>query len=165
EATDYLQRALDAFADDASIWTALAVTYAKARDLGRAQMVLEQAAPRFPEDADIVYLLAETQERQGRTKEAAETLRRLLARYPSAAKRTTLLAAIEKEQKGEGAYWSQESKHFVVRYEDATGIELGRSVVDNLEEAYETVGRALGYFPEHRVQVSIFSQEVLGEVS
>ncbi len=165
QAADYYRRALDVAPDDGSIWVALALAHAQARDLGRAQGVLEQAAARFPDDPDILYLLAEMQERQGRSREAAETLRQLLARRPGHAKGTQLLAAIEKEQKVEGSYWSQESRHFVVRYEGAGGIDLGRSVVDYLEEAYETVGRALGYFPEHRVQVSIYSQEVLGEVS
>jgi tetratricopeptide (TPR) repeat protein len=165
QAADHYRRALDASADDASIWTSLALAHLKARDFGRAQGVLEQAAARFPDDPDILSLLAEARERQGRSREAAETLRRLLARHPGHARGTELLAAIEKEQKVEGSYWSQESRHFVVRYEGAGGIDLGRSVVDYLEEAYETVGRALGYFPEHRVQVSIYSQEVLGEVS
>jgi len=49
--------------------------------------------------------------------------------------RRTLLASIEREQTVEGSYWSQESRHFVVRYEGAVGLDVGRSVVDGLEEA------------------------------
>src|SRR5262249_37984862 len=132
---------------------------------GQARAGLEQAAPRSPDDAAVVYLLADIEEGQGRTREAVETLRRLLARHPGHARGTELLAGLDKEQKVEGGYWSQESRHFLVRYDGAAGMDVGRSVVDYLEEAYETVGRALGYFPEHRGPVSVYAQEVLPEVS
>jgi hypothetical protein len=126
--------------------------------------VLEQASQRFPDDADVMYQLAEMQERQGRTREAVDTLRRLVARHPSHPAGRTLLTALEKEQKVEGQYWSQESRHFLVRFEGAAALDVGRSVTDNLEEAYEHVGRALGHLPVDRLQVSIYTEEVLGQV-
>jgi Tetratricopeptide repeat len=112
----------------------------------------------------VLYLLADVQERQGRNREAAEVLRRLLARHPQHGRGRTLLASIEREQKVEGGYWSQESRHFLVRYEGAGGLEVGRSVVDALEEAYDSVGRSLGHFPADRIQVSLYTEEVLGQV-
>ena len=44
---------------------------------------------------------------------------------------------LEREQGVESGYWSQESQHFLVRYEGGGGIDVGRSVIDNLERAYE----------------------------
>jgi tetratricopeptide (TPR) repeat protein len=164
QAVDYYQRSLEANADDRAVWIALAVAHARARDFSRAQQVLEQASQRFPDDPDLLYQLAEGQERQGRTKDAVETLRRLMARHPSYAAGRTLLASLEKEQKVEGQYWSQETRHFVVRFEGAGALDVGRSVTDNLEEAYDHVGRALDHFPADRLQVSIYTEEVLGQV-
>jgi hypothetical protein len=126
--------------------------------------VLEQAIQRFPDDADLLLQLAEMQERQGRTREAVETLRRLTARHPTHASGKALLATLEKEQKVEGQYWSQETRHFLVRFEGAAALDVGRSVADNLEEAYDHVGRALGHQPTGRLQVSIYTEEVLGQV-
>jgi len=165
QAVDYYQRALDAYPEGRAAWIGLALAHVKARNPGQAQAVLEQAAGRFPEDVDALSLLAEVQERQGRTREAAETLRRLLAREPGHGRGRALLASIEREQTVEGSYWSQESRHFVVRYEGAVGLDVGRSVVDGLEEAYDSIGRSLGHFPADRIQVGIYTEEVLGEVS
>jgi tetratricopeptide (TPR) repeat protein len=164
EAVRYYEQAIEAHPGTSGVWQALALALAKARNLGRAQSVLEQAAQRFPDDPEILYLLAEMLERQGRTREAADALRRLLERHPSHARGRTLLAAIEKEQKVEGDYWTQESRHFVVRFEGARALDTGRSVVDSLEEAYDSIGRDLGHFPADRMQVGIYSTEVLGQV-
>jgi hypothetical protein len=112
----------------------------------------------------VLYLLADVQERQGRTREATDTLRRLLAAHPGHARGRTLLRSLEGEQKVEGAYWAQESAHFLVRYEGAQGIDLGRSVVDTLEGAYESIGRDLGAFPKDKVQVGIYAAAVFGDV-
>lgn len=164
QAVDYYQRALEATPEDRGLWAALATAHVKARDLARAQQVLEQAVQRFPEDGELLYRLAEVQERQGRRAEAGETLRRLLGRQPAHGRGRALLAALEREQKVESGYWSQESRHFLVRYEGAAGIDVGRSVVDSLEEAYDSIGRDLDDFPAGRIQVSVYSQEVLGQV-
>jgi tetratricopeptide (TPR) repeat protein len=164
QAVDYYQRSLEASADDRTVWIALALAHAKARDLSRAQQVLEQGSQRFPDDPDMLLNLAEMQERQGRTREAVETLRRLVARHPGHGTGKALLASLEKEQKVEGQYWSQETRHFLVRFEGAAALDVGRSVADNLEEAYDHVGRQLGHQPDGRLQVSIYTEEVLGQV-
>ena len=164
QAVDYYQRALEVYGEAPGVWAALALAHLKGRDAGRAQSVLEQAVQRFPDDADVLYLLAEAHERQGRTREAGDSLRQLLARHPGHGRGRTLLASIEREQKVEGGYWSQESRHFLVRYEGALGLDVGRSVVDYLEDAYDSVGRDLGFFPPDRIQVGIYQEEVLGEV-
>lgn len=145
-------------------WTAWVITLVKAGQPARAHQVLGQALAAFPDDPELLYLLADVQERQGRTREAADTLRRLLAAHPGHARGRSLLVALEREQKVEGSYWTQESRHFLVRYEGAQGIDLGRSVVDTLEAAYESIGRDLGAFPADRVQVGIYQTQVLGQV-
>jgi len=158
------QESLEAYTASPGVWMGLALLYSRADDLDRAQRVLEEATRSLPGDADILYLLAQVQERRGQTREAVETLRRLLAAHPGHGRGRTLLASLEREQKVEGSYWTQESRHFLVRYEGARGIDVGRSVTDVLEEAYESIGRDLGAFPQDRVQVGIYTTEVLGQV-
>jgi tetratricopeptide (TPR) repeat protein len=163
EAVDYYRQAVDASSDSA-YWGALAIAHGGAGDLARGQSVLAQALRVYPDDADLLYLLADFQERQGRTREAVETLRRLLAREPNHARGRTLLTRLEREQGVEGGYWSQESPHFVVRYEGGGGIEVGRSASDLLERAYESVGRDLGVYPKERVQVGIYATKTFAEL-
>ncbi|MBI2469174.1 MAG: tetratricopeptide repeat protein [Candidatus Rokubacteria bacterium] len=158
------QESLEAYTASPGVWMGLALLYVRANDLDRGQRVLEQAAQFLPGDAEILYLLAEVQERRGQAREAVETLRRLLAAHPGHGRARNLLASLEREQKFEGSYWAQESRHFLVRYEGAGGIDVGRSVADILEEAYESIGRDLGAFPQDRVQVGIYTAEVLGQV-
>ena len=163
EAAEHYRRALDAW-PDRNHWMGLAIAYAGAGDLSRGQSALEQGLRAFPDDPELLYLLADLQERQGRTREAVETLRRLLAREAGHARGRTLLARLEREQGVEGGYWSQESPHFLVRYEGGGGIDVGRSVTDNLERAYESLGRDLGVYPKDRVQVGIYVTKTFAEI-
>jgi tetratricopeptide (TPR) repeat protein len=163
-AAEHYQQAVDVYPEAAALWIGLALAHVKAGELDRAQRVLADGRRRFPGDAEILYQVAELEERQGRTREAVETLRRLLAAHPGHARGRALLAALDREQRVEGSYWSQESAHFVVRYEGAQGIDVGRSVVDELEAAYESIGRDLGTHPRDRVQVGIYTAKVLGDV-
>jgi tetratricopeptide (TPR) repeat protein len=163
EAVEHYRRAVDASPDRAH-WAGLAIAQGGAGELARGQATLEQALRSFPDDPELLYLLADLRERQGRTREAVETLRRLLARESGHARGRTLLARLEREQGVEGGYWSQESRHFLVRYEGGGGIEVGRSVVDMLEQAYESLGRDLGVFPKERVQVGIYATKTFAEL-
>ena len=163
-AHQHYQRAVEAYPEDRALWTALVLAHVKAGDLGRAQAVLAEATRAFPDDEETLYLTAEVAERQGRTRDAVATLRRLLAIRPEHARGRTLLASLEREERVEGGYWAQESAHFLVRYEGAQGVDLGRSVVDTLEEAYESIGRDLGTYPTGKVQVGIYASPVFGDV-
>ena len=163
EAVEHYRQAVDASPDRAH-WAGLAIAHGGAGELARGQAVLEQGLRAFPDDSELLYLLADFQERQGRTREAVETLRRLLARESGHARGRTLLARLEREQGVEGGYWSQESPHFLVRYEGGGGIDVGRSVVDNLERAYESLGRDFGVFPKERVQVGIYVTKTFAEL-
>jgi hypothetical protein len=163
EAVDHYRRAVDA-APERAHWAGLAVAHGGAGELARGQAALEQALRAFPDDPEFLYLLADFQERQGRTREAVEALRRLLARESGHARGRTLLARLEREQGVEGGYWSQESPHFLVRYEGGGGIDVGRSVVDILERAHESLGRDLGVFPKERVQVGIYVTKTFAEL-
>jgi tetratricopeptide (TPR) repeat protein len=165
EAVQHYQRALEVSPAERGLWAALAVAQVKAGETGRAQETLQDALRRFPDDAEALYLLAEVQERQGRTREAVETLRRLLAAQPGHARGRTLLTALDREQRVEAHYWSQESAHFLVRYKGAGGIEVGRAVVDLLEQAYESIGQDLGVRPTERVQVGIYVTQTFAELA
>jgi tetratricopeptide (TPR) repeat protein len=164
DAIEHYRRAVDAVPEERQHWTGLALAYARAGEVARGQATLEQALRAFPDDAELLYLVADFQERQGRTREAVETLRRLLARETGHARGRTLLARLEREQGIESGYWSQESRHFVVRYEGGGGIEVGRSVADMLEGAYESLGRDLGVYPKERVQVGIYVTKTFAEI-
>jgi len=163
EAAEHYRRAVEA-EPARDHWLGVVLAEARAGDLAQAQRSAEQALRAFPDDPELLYLVAELLERQGRAREALEAVRRLLARDAGHPRGRLLLARLEREQRVEGDYWSQESAHFVVRYEGAQGIDLGRSVVDVLEDAYRSVGRDLGAYPRERVQVGIYSTRVLGEV-
>ena len=163
EAAEFYGQAVEASPERAH-WAGLAIAHVSAGELSRGQAVLEQALRAFPDDPEILYLLADVQERQGRTREAVETLRRLLARDAGHARGKTLLARLEREQTVEGGYWSQESPHFLVRYEGGGGMEVGRSAADSLERAYESLGRDLGVYPKERVQVGIYATKTFAEL-
>jgi tetratricopeptide (TPR) repeat protein len=163
EAVERYRQAVDA-APERDHWAGLALAHARAGEPARGQSVVEQALRAFPDDPELLYLLADLQERQGRSREAVETLKGLLARESGHARGRTLLTRLEREQGFESGYWSQESPHFLVRYEGGGGIDVGRSVVDILERAYESLGRDLGMYPKERVQVGIYVTKTFAEI-
>jgi tetratricopeptide (TPR) repeat protein len=163
EAVEHYRQAVDA-APVREHWAGLALAHARAGDLARGQAAAEQGLRAFPDDPELLYLLADLQERQGRTREAVETLKRLLARESGHARGRTLLARLEREQGFEAGYWSQESRHFLVRYEGGGGIDVGRSLTDVLEQAYESLGRDLGVYPKERVQVGVYVTKTFAEI-
>jgi hypothetical protein len=127
--------------------------------------VLAQGAGRHPSDPELLYLLAEVQERRGRTREASGSLRRLLDAQPAHARARALLTALERDERTETGYWSQESRHFLVRYDGGGSLDVGRSVMDALEEARESIGRELGVLPADRIQVGIYASDVFGDLT
>jgi tetratricopeptide (TPR) repeat protein len=163
EAVEHYRAAVDA-APEREHWLGLALAHARTGDAARGQAVVEEALRAFPEDSNLLYLLADLQERRGRTRDAVETLKRLLAREAGHARAQTLLARLEREQGFEAGYWSQETPHFLVRYEGGGGIEVGRSVGDILERAYESLGQDLGVYPKERVQVGIYVTKTFAEI-
>jgi tetratricopeptide (TPR) repeat protein len=163
EAVEHYRQAVDA-APVREHWAGLALAHARAGDLARGQAAAEQGLRAFPDDPELLYLLADLQERQGRTREAVETLKRLLARESGHARGRTLLARLEREQGFEAGYWSQESRHFLVRYEGGGGIDVGRSLTDVIEQAYESLGRDLGVYPKERVQVGVYVTKTFAEI-
>jgi Flp pilus assembly protein TadD len=163
EAIEHYRRAVDV-APQREHWGGLALAHARAGDAARGQAIVEQGLRAFPDDPELLYLLADLQERQGRSREAVETLKRLLARETGHARGRSLLTRLEREQGFEGGFWSQESPHFLVRYEGGGGIEVGRSVVDILERAYDSLGRDLGVYPKERVQVGIYVTKTFAEI-
>jgi tetratricopeptide (TPR) repeat protein len=162
-AIEFYRQAVEAF-PEREHWRGLALAHARAGEPARGQAVVEQALRAFPDDPELLYLLADLQERQGKSREAVEALKRLLARDAGHARGRTLLARLEREQGFEAGYWTQESPHFLVRYEGGGGIEVGRSVVDILERAYESLGRDLGVYPKERVQVGIYVTKTFAEI-
>jgi tetratricopeptide (TPR) repeat protein len=163
EAIEHYRQAVEAL-PEREHWAGLALAHARAGDNARGQAVVEQALRTFPDDPGLLYLLAELQERQGRSPEAVQTLKRLLAREAGHARGRTLLARLEREQGFEAGFWSQESPHFLVRYEGGGGIDVGRSVADTLERAYESLGRDLGVYPGERVQVGVYVTKTFAEI-
>jgi tetratricopeptide (TPR) repeat protein len=163
EAIEHYRQAVDAL-PEREHWSGLALAHTRAGDPARGQAVVEQALRAFPDDPELLYLLADLQERQGRTREAVDTLKRLLARQANHARGRTLLTRLEREQGFEAGFWSQESPHFLVRYEGGGGIEVGRSVVENLERAYESLGRDLGVYPKERIQVGVYVTKTFAEI-
>jgi tetratricopeptide (TPR) repeat protein len=159
DAAYHFQLAVQAWPQAPELWLSLALATRALGDPHRAQEVVEEALRRFPDLPDGQYLLAELQEARGKTGEATETLKRLLRTHPEHARGRALLATLEREDRREGRYWTQESPRFLVRYEGAAGLDVARSVLHALEEAYDVVGRALDVFPPEKIQVGIYERD------
>jgi hypothetical protein len=84
---------------------------------------------------------------------------------PAATDIRARLDRIRKEHTAEKDFNRDVTSHFLTKYEGREKIEAGRIVLHILEDAYSEVGRSLSYYPEHEIQVILYSGQQFKEVT
>ncbi len=75
------------------------------------------------------------------------------------------LERIRKEHKTEKDFNRDVTSHFLAKYEGREKIEAGKIVLRILEDAYGEVGKGLSYYPDHEIQVILYSNQQFQEVT
>ncbi|MBI4591395.1 MAG: tetratricopeptide repeat protein [Candidatus Rokubacteria bacterium] len=150
--------------DSSPLLTGLALAAIHAGRPDDALEPLERAVKASP-DAEAALLLARLYDQRDQTDRAVAHLRRVLERAPLHAEGRKLLDKLEREQKAEAGYWKDETRHFVVKYRGPRELEVGRAVVEILEEVYDAVGREFKFFPREKLTVIFYSEERFQDVT
>jgi tetratricopeptide (TPR) repeat protein len=121
--------------------------------------VLNKALHRWPDLGPGHETLANSLYRLGENARAIEHWERALTGAEGDV-RQRIERALERARKDEGVegelYNDLQAPHFSIKYDGAADAELGRLVGRVLEDAYNTVGRILGRYPEGETAVVIY---------
>ena len=132
---EFLEKALSVVPDDPWLHLALAEIFYSKDDLGAASTHLDHAAD-------------------------------LVGQYPEVQTSVKFLSAKFKgTQKAEQKLLNRHSSHFQVKFEGGEDYEIWSRVLEILEDAYQDIGRQLGYYPSKPVTVVLLTKESFHSVT
>ena len=142
--------------NDSELAIKVATAYQKIENIESAISTLQEFSERFPEDAKINYILARFLYLNGRLKDSRFYLNKSLEIDSNDKKSIDLLKKLDKEVSLEQNTNSFTSKHFELAYPEKFSEEWAEELVEQLENAYEDIGRKLNFYPEQKAQVLLF---------
>ncbi len=143
----------------------LGIAYFHLRDDKYAERELTRAVELNPKETMAYEVLGELYYRKDDLETALSYWEKAVALNPSATDIRARLDRIRKELKAENNFNRDVTSHFLIKYEGREKIETGRLVLRVLEDAYGEVGRALSYYPEHEIQVILYSGQQYKDVT
>lgn len=143
----------------------LGIAFFQLQDDKYAEEELTRAAQINPNDPTVYQFLGELYYRKDDLENAASYWEKAVELNPSATNLRARLERIRKEHRTEKDFNRDVTSHFLTKYEGRERIEAGRIVLRILEDAYGTIGRALSYYPDHEIQVILYSGQQFQEVT
>ncbi len=157
EAVPHYRMAIELFPGDAKFYLGLGGAFLRLREMDRAVSVFRDARDLDPQNVEAYRSLGEAYYRQGNFREAVWTWEEGLRIHPEDRDLARRIAHVEGEREVHERYERQTGRHFALRYVGDVPEELGRQVLELLEQAYDEVGYNLSHYPRDEVEVVIYS--------
>ncbi len=164
-ARDSFEKALRYIDDDAVAHFGLGVACFYLQDDRVAERELMKAAEINPQEPAAYEFLGELFYREDDLETAATYWEKAVELKPSAKNLRARLDRIRKEHRTEKEFNRDVTIHFLVKYDGRENNEAGKIILRILEDAYGEIGRALSYYPDHEIQVILYSQRQFREVT
>ncbi len=164
-ARESFEKALRYVDDDEAAHLGLGVACFYLQDDSVAERELMKAVDINPKEAVAFQFLGELSYREDDLENAASYWEKAVELDPSAKELRTRLDRIRKEHRTEKNFNRDVTIHFLVKYDGRENIEAGRIILRILEDAYGDIGRALSYYPDHEMQVILYSRRQFREVT
>ena len=103
----------------------------------------------------VLDLKAQVSYYQGRYQEALDFLEKALAIDGTDERRHALRLLVQQTRDTVQGFRRLESEHFILYVNDQRDGILAEPALNTLERSYQTIGEALGYFPQEKVRVEI----------
>ncbi|MDP6540471.1 MAG: hypothetical protein QF903_05785 [Planctomycetota bacterium] len=170
----------DPAAAERSVWNREAIAALEAGDLARGVALLERCHAGAPQHEVFAANLAEALARLARVEHEApdtrpaalERLARAVELAPGRDDLADLLDRWRREAETEQGFWTDESDHFLLRYDGERGELLNRGhylLLNDLEAAYQDFGELFGrFFVEEgrpKVEVLVYRREEFSELT
>lgn len=164
-ARDSFGKALRYNGSDSTAHLGLGMAYFQLRDDNSAERELAIVTELSPKDTTAYQLLGEIYYRRDDLETAEAYWKKAVELNPGAANLRARLDKIAKERRTEKDFNRDVTSHFLIKYEGREKIEAGKIILRILEEAYGVVGRGLSYYPDHEIQVILYSNQQFQEVT
>jgi tetratricopeptide (TPR) repeat protein len=143
----------------------LGLAYFHLRDDRYAEIELSKASVLDPNSSDAYQWLGELCYRKDDLEGAIRHWEKAVELNPSDGNLRARLERIRREHRTEKDFNRDVTSHFLVKFEGREKIEAGKIVLRILEDAYGEVGRALAFYPDHEIQVILYSGQQFQEVT
>jgi len=164
-ARDSFEQAIRHNDSSATAHAGLGIAHFHLRNDREAERELSRATEINPREAAAYQFLGELYYRKDDLDTAASYWEKAVELNPSESTVRARLERIKKEHKAEKDFNRDVTSHFLTKYEGRERIEAGKIVLRILEDAYGEVGRALSYYPDHEIQVILYSGQQFQEVT
>jgi len=139
------------------VFRGIALYYAKFTDA--AQNELERARSMGGDSPEILFYLAKIQYDGGNLSDSLEFLEKTLALKGDFPAATELAAKVRRELEVEKTMGRGYSSRFVISYDGSVRSHLAGDILSALEDAYNSVGRDLSFFPAMRIPVILYTRK------
>jgi len=145
--------------DRSEVLSALGVTYLRQADYGRAGDALDHALELESHDRNALLARAQIYLKEDKRPQALDLLQRAKEAGASGPEIDTLMQQLGREVDAEWDFVQLESRHFRVSFADDEERSAVRLVLATLEDAYDSVGRKLGSYPDEPTAVVLYTQQ------
>ncbi|MCI0371731.1 MAG: hypothetical protein L0214_10195 [candidate division NC10 bacterium] len=157
EAKAAFRAALEVGGEEPAYYVGLGAAALQQRETGEAFVALEAASRLAPGRPEILVLLGEAYDQAGDAPRALEFWGEALKQRPEDKRLRERLERAARAARVEERYEARESHHFRLRAAGALAPGVLDEVLGLLEQAYQNVGFALGYYPSDQVPVVLHS--------
>ncbi len=130
-----------------------------------AIVVLREILKNNPNDLRAQGLLSDLYYKKDRLSEAILIWEKIVHDDPLNQPVRALLEKGRQELKAHELFTHETTRHFTIKFEGAENRNLYRDVLENLEEAYREVGRALSFYPAEEVIVFLYTNQQFFDVT
>ncbi len=159
-AAGFFRQGKEHAAEDPRFWVYNGLAHMKAGDAGGAEAEFNEALALSDNDPHILFLLGELYYSTGELYRARQVLEEASARRPEDVRIADLLQRVNRELPVEERMVSTQGGNFSVACDGDLNENLGDEILDVLEDAYNELGSAFGYYPSVQVPVLVYSREV-----
>lgn len=165
EAAGHFGRGTELFPDNPRFHLLRGIAFSLAKSSELARYELSLARTLGGDTAEGLYFLGKTYYDAGDTDQAMDFWERAMGLAPSDSFLAGLLEKVRREQLVEGRMDRGHSSRFIVSYDTGTKTGNALTILDLLEEFYNTVGTDLGHFPSARIPVILYTRQDYREVT
>lgn len=159
QALEYFHKAIEYKRDEGVGYAAIGNTYFLMNRANQALPFLERAVEMGYDRFDVNYLIGKLYYDLDQMEKAEDYLNHSLKLNHEFIPARDMLDKLRGEKVVESSLNKDESYHFLVKYEGRRDEEFAEALLEILEEAYYSIGRDLGFYPEDKTTVIIYSNE------
>jgi len=131
--------------------------------IDEAEKLIRSLLKQFPKSGDVHFMNARLEFLNGRYENAWKILKHIADRRRYVVE---FKSQVNRTRKVTSHYVSQESEHFIFRYQDGPDQILVPYAREVLERSYDVLGKVLGFFPKDKVLVEFYpGREAFSQIS